>query len=227
MSWFKRNPTVTEGPGAAVDLRSLAGTAGRLLFAHGLGVQRMVESPCQVLRVDRSEILVEPTGGGARPGAEQAVILEVLHEVALVQCFTTVLRTNQGGSIALRVPARPHVVRRRRNPRVDVYIGVTLRTPDRPIEETPAQLTNLSLDGAACVLAEPLAPGTEISINLAPLGLTPPQLAATVVRCVPTPTHLWVVGLRFQEVHPAQMAYLARYLEASVQPGGPGESSES
>lgn len=213
MSWFKRNQPVTEGPGSAVDLRTLSGMTGRLLFAHGLATKQMVQIPCKVLRVDRSEIILEPTGGSARPGAGSAVILEVLHEVSLIQCFTTILRVGKDSSLTLRVPARPHVVQRRRNPRVDVYVGVTLLTPDRPIEETPAQLINLSLTGAGCVVAEPLAPGSPVTINLAPLGLVPPQITAEVVRCVPTPTHLWLLGLGFAHVYDSQATYLNQYIE--------------
>lgn len=212
MAWFRRSPPVTEGPGSTVDLRSLAGLSGHLLFAHGLRAHQMVRVSCKVTRVDRSEIVVEPTGGTARPGVESAVILEVLHDSALIQCFTTVRRVEKGGSLCLKVPARPHVVQRRRNPRVDIYLGVTLHTPDRPIEEVAAQMINLSLDGAACVLAEPVAPGTAVSLNVSALGLISTQVVAEVVRCVPTPTHLWVLGLRFQGLSPEQEANLSQYI---------------
>ena len=171
----------------------------------------MVQIPCQVLRVDRSAILVEPTGGAVRPGAESAVILEVLQESALIQCFTTVGRVDKAGGLWLRMPARPHVVQRRRNPRVDIYLGVTIHTPDRPIEETAAQMINLSLNGAACVLTEPIAPGTRITVNLSAMGI-PAEAPAEVVRCVPTPTHLWVVGVRFDRLAPEHERYLSQYI---------------
>ncbi len=227
MVWFSRSPRTEDGPGAAVDLRTLAGLSGKLLFAHGLRAHHMVQITCNVLKVDRSAILVEPTGGNARPGPDSAVILEVLHQSALIQCFTTVGRVDKAGGIYLRVPARPHVVQRRRNPRVDIYLGVTIHTPDRPIEETAAQMINLSLDGAACVLTEPLTPGTEITVNLAPLGV-PAQVRAEVVRCMPTPTHLWVVGIRFDRLSREYEQYLTRYINdftLSVQ--GAGESLDS
>ncbi|MFZ5826629.1 MAG: flagellar brake protein [Bacillota bacterium] len=212
MSWFRRGQTAKDGPGSAIDLRDLAGLNGQLLFALGLRGHQMTRIPCTVLKVDRSEILLEPTGGSNRPGADSAVILEVLHQSALIQCFTTVIRAEKSGPLALRVPARPHVVQRRRNPRVDIYHGITLHTPDRPIEEVAAQMINLSLDGAACVMTEPVAPGTPLVLNLASIGVHPPTASAIVARCVPTPTHLWVVGLRFDGLAPEQEAFLSGYI---------------
>lgn len=228
MSWLKQGPAVQEGPGAAVDLRDLEGLPGHLLFANSLRAHQMVSLPCRVLRVDRLAMVVELTGGTDRPRAESAVIVEVLHHSAVIQCFTTVERADRGGPLLVRIPARPHVVKRRRNQRVDMFMGVTLNTPSRPIEETPAQLINLSPDGAACVVAEPLAPGAAISINMAPLGVTPHAVPATVVRCVPTPTHLWVIGVRFGQLSPEQESYLSQYITDFMESvrQSPGEGFE-
>lgn len=227
MSWFRRSPTAQEGPGSTVDLRDMAGLTGHLLFAHGIRAHQMVKVPCQVLKVDRAEILLQPTGGPARPGAQSAVILEVVQQSALVQCFTSVQRAEKDGNLILRVPARPHVVQRRRNHRVDIYLGITLHTPDRPIEETPAQMINLSLDGAACVLTEPITPGTVLTLNLSSLGVQPPMVSAVAARCVPTPTHLWVVGVRFEGLAPEQEAFLSSYIADFTQSlTGQDESQE-
>lgn len=212
MPWFSKGQAVQDGPGSAIDLRELAGHSGNLLFANGLRANQMVSIPCRLLRVDRTHIAVELAEGSARPAAESAVILEVLHHSALIQCFTFVERVEKSGPVLVRIPTRPHVVKRRKNPRVDIYLGVTLHTPDRPIEETPAQMINLSLDGAACVLAEPVQQGAQISINMSALGFNPPMVAANVVRCSPTPTHLWVIGFQFRQLLPEQERYLTEYI---------------
>jgi hypothetical protein len=216
MSWFKRSQPVPTEVRPTVDLQDLAGLPGELLFAQGLRDQ-MVRIPCTVLGVERYAMAVEPTGGTTRPGPGSAVILEVLHRTALVQCFTNVLRLEKSGPIALNIPARPHIVLRRRNQRVEVYLGVILLTPERPIEETPAQMINVSLDGAACVLTEPLATGTGVCINMTPLGIEPPIVSAEVVRCTPTPTHLWVIGLRFMGLSAEQESFLSRYINSFIE----------
>lgn len=228
MSWFRRGQIVLEESGTAVNLTELQGLPGELLFAHGVRDQ-LVRVPCKVPRVDRQWVVVEPTGGGLRPETGGAVILEVVVRTALVQCYTSVQRAEKSGPLYLHMPARPHITVRRRNPRIDIYVGVTLHTRERPIEATPAQMINLSLDGAACVLSEPLTPSTTIFINMAALGLNPQQVQATVVRCIPTPTHAWVIGLRFEQVRPEQESHLAQYIATflrTLQEQGEEDKSE-
>lgn len=215
MSWQKRGSAADESV-ATIDLRSLAGLAGQLLFAQDLRSNQLTSTPCQVIAVDRSTISLELPPGAPHPDANSAVILEVLHRTALLQCFTSVLRAEPGAPLMLRLPARPHVIQRRRHPRIDLFLGVSLHTPERPIEEIPAQLINLSVDGAACVLAEPVAPGSSVIINMGPLGLIPQRLVGRVVRCVPTPTHLWVIGLQFEQISPQQEESLTQYVTSSL-----------
>jgi hypothetical protein len=210
MLWSRNGTSLPGRP--AVDLRSLVGLPGRLSFAEGAGGSRMAHLACTIRRADHSSIVLDLAPGATPPPAESAVILEVTDEAALVQCFTTVRTAAKGGEVVLRTPARPHVVQRRRFPRVDVFIGVTLHTPDRPIEPLAGQMTNLSMDGAACVLAEPLAPGTPVTANLGGMGMHPPEVSAVVRRCTPTPSQLWVVGLQFQSLVPSQELYLGKYL---------------
>lgn len=216
MSWFRSGQMTKEGPASPVDLTELEGLPAELVFAHGLRDQ-LVRVPCTVLQVKAPIIAIVMTGDALRPGNGSAVILEVVHQTALIQCYTSVQRAEKAGPITLHLPARPHITLRRRNPRVDIYLGVTLHTKDRPIEATPAQLINLSLDGAACVLTEPLTPGNTVFINMAALGLVPQQVQAMVVRCVPTPTHLWVIGFRFEQVRPEQEQYLSQYINNFIQ----------
>lgn len=217
MSWQSRGPTAADPSIAPIDLRTLAGLAGQLLYNQEIRSNQLTCIPCRVLSVDRSTIALELPAGAPRPDANSAVILEVLHRKALVQCFTSVIRTEPGAPLMLRLPARPHVIQRRRHPRVDLFLGVSLHTPERPIEEIPAQMINLSVDGAACVVAEPLTPGSGVTINMGAMGLQPPRLSGRVVRCVPAPTHLWVIGVQFEQVSPEQEECLAQYIAGYLQ----------
>lgn len=213
MLWSKRGGTAfTEGPGAPVDLRSMVGFTGRLLFASNPTGSQMTHVPCTVLTVSRQEVLIELASNEVIPELGAAVILEVAQSTALVQCFTTVKRPYSGSRLALAVPGRPHVLQRRRFPRIDLFTGVALKNAERPLEEFPAQMINLSIDGAACVLAEPVSPGSKLLVNLSPVGLHPPEAMAVVVRCTPTPSHLWVLGLKFQGLAPEQELYLGKYI---------------
>jgi hypothetical protein len=213
MQWLRRGSQPADGQAARVDLRSLAGMPGRLSFAEGFGGSRMTHVACTVRTVDSTQVVVDlaPAAGNAPP-AEAAVILEVANHVALVQCFTSVLAATAAGQVALRTPARPHIMQRRRFPRIDVFLGITLHTPDRPIEAVAAQMINLSIDGAAVVLSEPLEPGTLVRLNLTSLGFHPPEAGARVRRCSPTPSRLWVIGVQFQDLEPSQELYLAKYI---------------
>lgn len=211
MLWQRFKRTV-DGPGSPIDLRGIAGQRGRLHFAEHLGGDRMTSLPCLVKKVDRAAILLELASPEAAPQAESAVILEVPNEAALLQCFTTVSSRQPGIEVTLRTPARPHVVQRRRYPRIDVFLSIMVTLPDRPLEPIPAQMTNLSIDGAACVLSEPVPSGTRVALNLTGLGLHPPEALASVVRCLPTPNRLWVIGLKFTDLRPEQELYLGKYL---------------
>lgn len=191
MLWHRQgSTTITDGPDAPVDLKTMTGCAGRLLFAPGSGSSQMIHVPCTVLSVNRTELVVDLQGNGALPQNGTAVILEVAQATALVQCFTSVRRRGPGNRVALAIPGRPHVLQRRRFPRIDLFTSVTTRYMDRPLEELPAQMINLSVDGAACVVAEPVTPGTKLLINLSPIGLHPPEAPTEVVRCTPSPSHL-------------------------------------
>lgn len=218
MLWRNRNSTTfPEGSGTPADLRSIVGFAGRLLFAPSLAGSQMIHVPCTVLTVGRNEVIIQVSGADGAPQAGGAVILEVALATALIQCFTTVRRHWPGGRIALGIPGRPHVLQRRRFPRIDLFTGVILKHSERPLEELPAQLINLSIDGAACVLGEPVTPGTKLLINMIPIGLHPPEARAAVVRCTPTPSHLWVIGIRFLELTPEQELYLGKYISQQIE----------
>lgn len=223
MLWQKRSSLPSDGHAGAVDLKSIAGLPGRLLFADGFAGSRMTDIPCTVRKVDRSEILIDLLHAGNAPQPESAVILEVADQTALIQCFTTVRSRARGPELSLRTPARPHVMQRRRFPRIDVFLSATVRSPERPLEPLAAQMTNLSVDGAACVLVEPLTSGQAVTLNLAAVGLHPPDVEASVVRCTATPTHLWVVGLQFCSLKPEQELYLGRYISDCIdgQSNGP------
>lgn len=199
----------------------MAGLPGRLSFSEGVGGSRMAHVSCTVRRVDHTNIHVDLPDAGVRPAPESAVILEVATGRELLQCFTSVRSVGQGTSVTLRTPARPHVLQRRRFPRVDLFLGITLHTPDRPIEEVAAQMINLSMDGAACVMVEPLQPGTELVMNLANVGFHPPEVKAVVRRCSPSPSRLWIIGLQFESLLPEQELYLGKYLADYVDPQAP------
>ena len=213
MLW-QRHSAPEESP-PALELRSMAGLPGRLSFAEGFAGNRMVHASCSVSKVDHGEIALTLNEGAVAPPVESAVILEVASTRAMLQCFTTV-RAVRGSEVLLRTPARPHVVQRRRFSRVDVFLSITLHTPDRPIEAVPAQMINLSIDGAAVVLVEALQPGTPVTLNLSNLGFHPPEVGAIVRRCTPNPSRLWVIGLQFQALRPEQELYLAKYLQDFV-----------
>lgn len=217
MFWARRTTEAT-GATAPVDLKTIAGLPGRLSFPEGITGSRMSHVACTVRKVDSAEIALELPESAGRPAPESAVILEVATGRALLQCFTSVRSIGKGDTVTLRTPARPHVVQRRRFPRVDLFLGITLHTPDRPIEDVAAQMINLSLDGAACVMAEPLQPDTELVLNFANLGFHPPEVRAVVRRCSPSPGRLWIVGLQFQSLLPEQDLYLGKYLSDYVDP---------
>lgn len=215
--WQKRGSLPADGHLSAIDLRSMVGLPGRLLFTDGIAGNRMTGVACTVARVDRTEIVIELLQPGTAPHPESAVILEVANHTALTQCFTTVRSLQRGAELSLRTPARPHIMQRRRFPRIDVFVGVTIFTPDRAIAPLAAQMTNLSVDGAACVLVEPLAKGLSVRLNLTTIGLQPPEVDAAVVRCTATPTQLWVAGLQFRNVKPQQEVQLAQYISDFVE----------
>lgn len=212
MLWQRSATRAVGSDEAPPDLRSLAGLPGRLSFAEGFGGSRMAHIPCTVRRVDQSDIVLELTGAVAVPPADSAVILEVTNQRALIQCFTSVGRPARVNELVLRTPSRTHVVQRRRFPRIDVFQGVTLHTADRPIEPLAAQMINLSMEGAACVVTEALEPGARVTLNLTTLGFHPACVQAEVRRCMPTPSHLWVVGLQFLSLVPEQELYLGKYI---------------
>lgn len=213
MLWHRPGGTdFAEGPGAPVDLRTMVGFAGRLLFAPGSGGSQMLHAPCTVLTVNRSEIIVELHSHEVMPQVGGAVILEVVKATALIQCFTSVGRFGSGSRITLSTPGRPHVLQRRRFPRIDLFTGVTAKYADRPLDELPAQMINLSVDGAACVVAEPVSPGTKLLLNLSPIGLHPAEILTAVIRCTPSPSHLWVIGVKFKSLTAEQELYLGKYI---------------
>lgn len=218
MLWQRRASQPTEAVATKIDLRSLAGLPGRISFTEGIVGNRMTHVTCMVTRVDHTEIALELSPGASVPQPETAVILEVVNHIALVQCFTSVLACGKDGHLSLRTPARPHVVQRRRFPRIDVFLSITLHTPDRPIEAVAAQMINLSIDGAAVVLTEPLEPGTPLQLNLTNLGFHPPDVQAIVRRCSPTPSKLWVVGVQFLGLQPSQELYLGKYIADYTEP---------
>lgn len=211
---WQRQATSTsfDGPGAPVDLRTISGLPGKILFAENDRTRQMTDLSCTVLKVTPTQLIVEPEPAATLPKTGTAVILEVAQQSAMVQCFTTVRAVGPGHRLTLQTPGRPHVLQRRRYPRVDLFLGITVSTPDRPIDQLPAQMINLSCEGSACVLAEPIAPGTSLSLNLTAIGLHPPETIAQVIRCTPTPSQLWVVGVRFQALAPDQEIYLCKYI---------------
>lgn len=201
-----------------INLRQIVGLQSHLQFMESGAGSRLVTVSCTTVKIDRSEVTLEVAGSGPLPVLDGAVVLEVTLETALLQCYTTV-RAVHGRLVKLRTPARPHIVQRRRFPRVPLFLSVTLKPASAG--EIPSQLINLSLEGAACVMVEPLPPGTSLVINLAATGLHPPTVTASVMRCTPTPNQLWVMGLRFLSLTPDQRLYLGKYL-GSCQ-SNPGE----
>ena len=218
MLWHKlRGSPQSETSLPKADLRRILGDSGRLHFAEGAAGSHMTSVPCSVVKVDRNQILLELPNTTMMPQPESAVILEVAQQTAMLQCFTTVREKGPGPRVTLRTPGRPHVLQRRRFPRIDLFIGITLQTPDRPVEQVPAQMINLSLEGAACVLVEPVSPGSALTLNLAAIGLHPAEARASVIRCTPTPSHLWVVGVKFQGLQSEQELYLGKYISDVTQ----------
>ncbi len=211
--WRKQDAiSFADGTGAPVDLRTMVGSTGRLLFATSPGGHQMVHVPCKVLSVSRTDLVVELHSQEGPPQNGSAVILEVAQATALVQCFTSVRRRGPANRVALAIPSRPHVLQRRRFPRIDLFTGVTVRFADDALDELPAQMINLSVDGAAFVVAEPITPATRLLVNLSPIGLHPAEAPAAVVRCTPSPSHLWVVGIKFHRLSPEQELYLGKYI---------------
>ncbi|HYG59476.1 MAG TPA: PilZ domain-containing protein [Symbiobacteriaceae bacterium] len=212
MIWQRRARSSADDASASLELKAVAGLPGRLSYAEGVSGNRMANVSCTIRKVDQAEIILIVVGGATPPPVESAVILEVTDNRALLQCFTSV-KVVRGAEVILRTPSRPHIVQRRRFPRVDVFLSVTLHTPDRPIEAVAAQMINLSMEGAAVVLVEALEPGTPVMLNLANLGFYPTEVPSQVRRCTPTPSHLWVIGLQFESLQPEQELYLAKYLQ--------------
>jgi len=199
-----------DGAGAAVDLHSMIGLQGRLVFASPGG--QMMHVPCLVLGVDRRHIVVEVLHATTTPARGTDVILEVAYQTALVQCFTDLLGKKRNGTLVLRTPGHSHVLQRRRFQRVDLFVGVTLRSKDSYLNQTAAQMINLSIDGAACVVVESLPPGTECLVDLTAIGLYPGEAHAVVTRSTPSPSRLWVVGMKFDRLVPEQEIYLDKYI---------------
>ncbi|HLO01973.1 MAG TPA: PilZ domain-containing protein [Symbiobacteriaceae bacterium] len=198
-------------PAPEINLRQIVGLQAHLQFMEGGSSSRLVTVSCTTIKADRNELTLEIAGSAPLPVLDGAVVLDITLETALLQCYTTV-RAVHGRLVKLRTPARPHIVQRRRFQRVPLFLSVTLRP--EAAGEIPSQLINLSLDGAACVMVEPLPPGTSLVINLAATGLHPPTVTASVMRCTPTPNQLWVMGLQFLSLTPDQRLYLGKYLSS-------------
>lgn len=199
-----------EGEGAAVDLHTMVSFQGRLVFTAATG--QLVHIPCVVLSVNRKHIVVEVLNGATTPATGTDVILEVAQQSALVQCFTELLSKKHNGTLTLRTPGHSHVLQRRRFQRVDLFVGVTLRAKSFRLDQTAAQMINLSVEGAACVMVESLPTGTECLVDLTAIGLYPGEAHAVVIRSTPTPSRLWVVGLKFDRLEAEQAIYLNKYI---------------
>lgn len=212
--FWPRRPGTARGPNMEepLDLRSISGLSGHLLFAEARGRPQMITVPCVVRKAGPVSLVVDVEGVPSLPDAGSAVILEVVQPKALLQCFTQVQSVGPGPKLVLKAPELPHVLQRRRFPRVELFLGISVSTADRPIDQLPAQMINLSIDGAACVMTEPLSPGTALRLHLAAIGLHPPDVETAVIRCTPTPSHLWMIGVRFQALSSEQEIYLGKYI---------------
>ncbi|MGE5673561.1 MAG: flagellar brake protein [Mycobacterium leprae] len=210
-----------EGPVRPADIRSVEGLPGRLFFAEPRSPGPVRMRNCSVLKVGRHGVVVALEGTeGPLPEADDSVVLEVAHKNSLIQCFTSVVSAPTSQAVTLRRPPSLHVLQRRRYPRIDVFLGVTVYTPEQTLIPVAGQMINLSVDGAAIVMAEPLIPDSVITVDLTASGLEPSHLRARVVRCSPSPNHLWVNGVQFQELLPDQEQFLAEYINHRACPQG-------
>lgn len=195
------------------DLKQLMGEPGYLLVSDLSAPDKERRLSCKVRSLSGPllKIVLQEEAEQPQPGAH--VVLEVATRRALVQCFTSVERTESPLTLSLRRPAQTHIVQRRRYPRVEVFVGATFRHGGN-YGIVPAQLINLSVDGAAMVVVERLQPGSVLSLCLSGIGLDPDEVPARVVRCTPSPNHLWVVGLSFGRLPPEQEQYLEDYINS-------------
>lgn len=200
---------------AYIDLKSLNGEPGRLLLDDPKAPDRMLRVSCTVEESSATlmQLSVMYPVSALSPGTQ--VALEVVTRTALVQCFTTVEKVEGVQTLYLRRPAHTHIVQRRRFPRAEVFIAATYRKGGA-YGALPAQLTNLSVDGAAMVVVEAPANGSVIALDLSSIGLEPGDVPARVVRSTPSPNHLWVVGLAFGKLPPEQEHYLAEYVNQLI-----------
>lgn len=219
MLWQRgSNTAYPDGPTPTVDLLGMVGLQGKLLYADRNG--SMQQLACVVHQVDRRQIEIEVLTEALVPGRPTEVILEVAQQSALVQCFTRVMSRKRNGRLTLHTPSQSHVLQRRRFQRVDLFLGITVTPKEHTLSEMAAQMINLSVDGAACVLVEPVPVGSELILNLRAIGLHPAEAKAQIVRCTPTPGRLWVLGLKFQSLTAEQEIYLGKYIaDISVRQG--------
>jgi c-di-GMP-binding flagellar brake protein YcgR len=192
-------------------LKSLSGQKGRLIADDPRSPDGTAELPCTVSAVNGPLLRVALVEQVPLPEEGAQVVLEVATRQALVQCFTVVERREEPVTLFLRRPARTHVLQRRRYPRADTFVAATYQQGGA-FSPYPAQLINLSVDGAAMVVVDPLQFGSVITLNLGAIGLKPEEVPARVVRCTPSPNHLWVIGLSFGRLPPEQEESLAAYI---------------
>lgn len=205
------------------DLKHLHGQPGRLLVAAPRAPDDLIRLSCTVISLSGPLLRVALHQEHWLPEPGTQVVLEVTTGRALIQCFTMVEKIEAPLNVCLRKPAQTHIVQRRRYPRAEVFVGATYRH-STGYSPTPAQLINLSVDGAAMVVVEPLQPGCVVSLSLSGIGLQPDEVPARVLRCTPSPNHLWVVGLSFGRLPPEQEQRLADYINGVI-PDGTAVSS--
>ncbi|MDB4897018.1 MAG: PilZ domain [Firmicutes bacterium] len=146
------------------------------------------------------------------------VQLEILAKLALVRCETVISSVDATRRLYVDLPESMDTLQRRQHPRADVQLQSDLAVdPNEP--SIPVQVINLSLGGAAYSTPVPLAVGSMAYVQLTALGLAPAEIPVKVMRCTSVGPDLWVVGVAFAALNPAQEAKIAQYVNTVLSDG--------
>ncbi len=172
-----------EAPALAILDAELAGVSG-----YQVAQQIKEESDCRVVLVLGKRINAEQMRRVSKSGCDEVLIAPMsadeLYDVVAIQ---------------LGLP-------RRGTERFSVQLTVREGDDRRPVD---GRVTNLSVDGARLVVAEPLVEGTRLELIISEADAKPITVAARVVWAQPHERKT-VVGAAFDELEPRMQSVLAR-----------------
>lgn len=209
MSLTAIEATSTDHP-AFGTLKSLIGTPARLSYQNPSNPSTVVRIPGTLRDVTATGVLVDLLFVLPVHNANQPVLIELMTGNSLYQACTFIVNTPSPLLALLHLPTDVHLTDRRRDPRFKVNIESTVQSA---AGQHPVRIQNLSLGGCAISIGKQFTPHTHLTIDLAPLRVSPSLIDTEVVRTSLTPFGIWEIGLRFCDLSILQQEQLTTYFD--------------